>query len=108
VPLTYVRSVAHGGTHLILSIAQAQIDDAARENLFGAWSELLVGDRPRGLVDCYLLEADGTVQIAAIWESAELHEQAVRGDEGHPGLRVFAACGVDPTHTVFTVVGRLR
>lgn len=93
---------------MILSIAQAQIDDATRENLFGAWSELLVGDRPRGLVDCYLLEADGTVQIAAIWESAEFHEQAVRGDEAHPGLRVFAACGVDPTHTVFKVVGRIR
>lgn len=93
---------------LILSIAHAQVDDAARDNLFGAWSELIVGDRPDGLVDCYLLEADATVQIAAVWETAEHHEQAVKGDETHPGHRVFAACGVDPTHTVFKVVGRIR
>jgi hypothetical protein len=93
---------------LIVSIANAQIDDAARDHLFGAWSDLLVGDRPPGLVDCYLLEADGTVQIAAVWESAAHHERAVRGDETHPGFLVFAACGVDPSHTVFKVMGRMK
>ena len=93
---------------MILSIAHARVEDAARENLFGAWSDLLVGDRPPGLVDCYLLEADGNIQIAAIWETAEHHEEAVRGGSGHPGFLVFAACGVDPTHEVFKVVGRIR
>jgi hypothetical protein len=93
---------------LILSISQAPVADATRENLFGAWSELQVGDRPDGLVDCYLLEADGVIQIAAIWASEEHHEQAVRGDERHPGLLVFAACGLDPAHSVYTVVGRLK
>jgi hypothetical protein len=92
---------------LILSIAHATVEDAARENLFGAWSDLLVGDRPSGLVDCYLLEADGTIQIVAIWETEEHHEEAVRGGSGHPGLHVFAACGVDPSHEVFKVMGRI-
>ena len=93
---------------MILSIAHARVDDAARENLFGAWSDLLVGERPSGLVDCYLLEAEGTVQIVAIWESAAHHEQAVRGGSAHPGLHVFAACGVDPSHDVFKVMGRIH
>lgn len=93
---------------MILSIAHAPVEDAARENLFGAWSDLLVGERPSGLVDCYLIEAEGTIQIVAIWETAEHHEEAVRGESGHPGLHVFAACGVDPTHDVFKVMGRIH
>jgi hypothetical protein len=93
---------------MILSIAYARVDDASRQNLFGAWSDLLVGEKPSGLVDCYLLEADDTIQIAAIWESAEHHENAVRGGSDHPGLHVFAACGVDPSHDVFKVVGRMH
>lgn len=93
---------------MILSISYAPVAEATRTNLFGAWSELQVGDRPAGLVDCYLLEADGVVQIASIWESDEHHDQAIRGDENHPGFLVFAACGLDPTHTVYRVVGRLK
>jgi hypothetical protein len=93
---------------LILSVANAQVEEAARDNLFGAWSDLLVGERPSGLVDCYLLEADGTVQIVAIWESEEHHEAAVRGGTEHPGLHVFAACGVEPSHEVFKVMGRIH
>lgn len=93
---------------MILSIAHAAVDDAARDNLFGAWSNLLVGDRPDGLIDAYLVEADDVVQIASIWQSAEHHEHAVRGEQGHPALRVFAACGVEPSHDVYAVVGRLK
>jgi hypothetical protein len=93
---------------LILSISQAPVADATRENLFGAWSELQVGDRPDGLVDCYLVEADGVIQIASIWASQEHHDQAVAGNERHPGLLVFAACGLDAAHSVYTVVARLK
>jgi hypothetical protein len=99
---------SQGGNELIFSIAHAQVDEATKDNLFGAWSEMLVGDKPTGLVDCYLLEDDGTIQIAAVWETAEHHQKAVTGDQSHPGLRVFAACGVDPSHSVFRVVGRTR
>lgn len=93
---------------MILSIAHAAVDDAAQDNLFGAWSNLIVGDHPDGLVDAYLLEAEGVVQIVSIWQTSEHHDTAVRGEEGHLGLRVFAACGVEPSHDVYSVVGRLK
>lgn len=93
---------------MILSIARAAVDEAAKDNLFGAWSDLVVGDRPNGLVDCYLLESDGTVQVAAVWSSMDHHDAALSGDETHPATLVFAACGVDPSHSVFEVLGHLR
>lgn len=93
---------------MILSIAQAPVDEAAKDNLFGAWSDLVVGDRPDGLVDCYLLESDGVVQVAAVWKSLDHHDAALTGDESHPASLVFAACGVDPSHSVFAILGHLR
>lgn len=93
---------------MILSIAQATVDEASKDNLFGAWSDLVVGDRPDGLVDCYLLESDGTVQVAAVWTSLDHHDAALTGDDTHPAALVFAACGVDPSHSVFEVLGHLR
>jgi len=93
---------------MILSLAHARVDEATSANVFGAWSDLVVGDRPSGLVDCYLLEADGEIQIAAVWESADHHDDAI-GEEGkHPAYAVFEASGLDPTHSVFKVVGRLH
>jgi hypothetical protein len=92
---------------LILSIAHATVDEASRDNLLGAWSNLVVGDRPKGLVNCYLLEAEGTVQIAAVWQSIGHHDAALAGDEAHPASLVFAACGVEPTHTILDVLGHL-
>jgi hypothetical protein len=92
---------------VILSIAEAAVDQAARDNLFGVWSDLVVGDRPDGLVGCYLLESDGTVQVAAIWSSRDQHDAALHGDEVHPASLLFAACGVDPDHTVYEVLGHL-
>ena len=90
-----------------MTISQAPMLEASRDHLFGAWSDLQVGDRPEGLVSCYLMEADGLVQIASVWASAEAHERAVAGDERHPGLFVFEACGIDPSHSVLKVVGRI-
>lgn len=92
---------------MILSIAHAPVEDASRDNLFGAWSDLVVGDRPNGLIDCYLLEDEGVVQVAAIWESAEAHDRAIGEERTHPAFVVFEASGLDPTHSVFSIVGRL-
>lgn len=92
---------------MILSLAHAPVDDASRDNLFGAWSDLVVGDRPNGLIDCYLLEDEGVVQVAAIWESAEAHDRAIGEERTHPAFVVFEASGLDPTHSVFSIVGRL-
>lgn len=93
---------------MILSISYVPVADATRENVFGAWSNLQVGERPEGLVDCYLLESDGVIQIASIWATKDHHEQAIQGPETHPGRVVFTACGLDPTHNVYKVVGRLK
>jgi hypothetical protein len=93
---------------MIMSVAHAPVDVSEQANVFGAWSELIVGDRPTGLVDCYLLETDGAVQIAAVWSSREDHDRAVDDESNHPAYAVFEASGIDPTHSVFTIVGHLR
>lgn len=92
---------------MILSLAHAPVEEASRDNLFGAWSDLVVGDRPNGLIDCYLLEDEDVVQVAAIWESAEAHDRAIGKERTHPAFVVFEASGLDPTHSVFSIVGRL-
>lgn len=93
---------------MIMSVAHATVGEATYSNVFGHWSDLVVGDRPDGLVDCYLLETDGLVQITAIWTSIEHHDRAIHEEANHPGYSVFEASGVDCTHTVFKVVGRVR
>lgn len=92
---------------MILSMAHARCDQATSNHVFGIWSDLVVDERPAGLLDCYLLEADGGVQIASIWASAEDHERAIADEMSHPAYVVFNAAGLDPAHTVFKVVGRL-
>lgn len=92
---------------MILSIAQAEVDQATKDNLYGAWSNLVVGSRPEGLVNCYLLEADGMVQVAAVWSSLDHHDAALTGAPTHPGALVFSACGVDPSHSILEVMGHL-
>ena len=93
---------------MILSIAHAQVDEATDANVFGEWSNLLVGERPSGLLDCYLLEADGVVQIVATWADAEAHDRALNDEQTHPAFAVFEASGLDATHTVFKVIGHLK
>jgi len=92
---------------MIMSLAHASVGESEQLNVFGAWSNLTVGTRPEGLVDCYLLETDGVVQIAAIWKSVDDHDRAIHEEANHPAYAVFEASGADPTHSVFTVVGRL-
>ena len=92
---------------MILSIAHAPTDEASSADVFGEWSNLVVGERPTGLVDCYLLQGEGVVQIVAIWAAAEDHDRALEGEQNHPAYAVFEACGLDATHTVLKVAGRL-
>ena len=93
---------------MIFSVAHATSDEAAQANVLGAWSDLVIGNRPDGLVDCYLLESDGMVQIAAVWESIDHHDRAVHQDGAHPAYVVFEAAGLDCTHTVLRVVGSIH
>ena len=93
---------------MILSIAHAEVDEATNANVFGAWSNLVVGTRPDGLINCYLTEGEGVVQIAAIWETSEHHDRAISEEKSHPAYVVFEASGLDPTHTEYKIVGSLH
>ena len=95
---------------MIVSIAHARTDEAAQANVFGAWSDLVVGNRPEGLVDCYLLKShdDDAVQIVAVWDSIDHHDRAVHDDGTHPAYAVFEAAGLDCTHTVLDVMGNIH
>lgn len=92
---------------MILSIAHASVDDPDAEYIFGAWSNLVVGERPVGLVDCYLSRGDTEVYMVSVWEDAEAYERAVEDQESHPDYGFFDACGLEPTHTAYDVIGRM-
>jgi hypothetical protein len=89
---------------MIISIAHANADEAAHANVLGAWSDLVVGKLPEGLLDCYLLKTDDTVQVIATWDSIDDHDRAVHEEGDHPGYAVFEAAGLDCTHTVHNVL----
>jgi len=93
---------------MIFSIAHANADEAAHANVFGIWSDLVVGSRPEGLVDCYLLRSGDIVQIVAAWESIDHHDRAVHEGDAHPAYLVFEAAGLDCTHTVLDVMGSIH
>lgn len=92
---------------MILSMAHASVSEADRDNLFGEWSDLVVGDRPVGLVTAYLVEEGDTVRVAALWENEDAHHQALHEEKSHPAFRVFEAAGLDPQHSIMKVVGSL-
>lgn len=96
-----------GGTGLILSMAHAEVTQATRDNLYGEWSELIVGARPDGLVSCYLVEDADSVRVMAVWSDLGSHDRALADEGTHPAFAVFEAAGVDPQHTVLTVLGSL-
>jgi hypothetical protein len=93
---------------MILSIARADVDEATQANVFGAWSNLVVGNRPDGLIDSYLLTVNGQVRVVAVWESREHHDSAIHEDRAHPAYVVFEASGLDCTHEVLDVVGSIH
>ncbi len=92
---------------MILSIAHASVDDPDADYIHGAWSDIVVGERPAGLVDCYLSRSDGVVYMVSIWDNIEAHDQALAARSNNPAFGFFAACGLDPTHDISHVIGRL-
>lgn len=92
---------------MILSTAHAPVDDPTAKHILGAWSDIVVGQRPGGLIDCYLCQGDGLLQMVSIWESLEHHDRALEEKRNHPALGFFEACGVDPDHHVQHVIGHL-
>jgi len=93
--------------NLILSIASAQIEDPTADYIYGAWSDIVVGQRPEGLIDCYLTQGDGILQMMSVWNSAEDQERALAETGDHPAFGFFEACGLDPNQTIHHVIGRL-
>ena len=92
---------------MILSMAHAEVAEADRENLLGEWSDLVVGERPDGLVSAYLVTDGDYLRVAAVWRSLEAHDRALDDEKTHPAFKVFEAAGVDPQHAVMKVVGSL-
>ena len=92
---------------MILSIAHAPVDDPDADYIFGAWSDIVVGDRPDGLVDCYLSRGEGVVYMLSVWDSPESHERALQDRATHPTFGFFAACGLDPRQATYDVIGRI-
>ena len=93
---------------MILSMAHAEIPEARHSHLLGSWSDLVVGDRPPGLVAAYLVSDGDNLKVAAVWESLEAHEQALDDEQTHPAFNVFEAAGADPSHAVMRVIGSLH
>lgn len=93
---------------MILSMAHAEVAEALRENLYGEWSQLVVGEQPDGLVSAYLVTDGEYVRVAAVWRSVEDHDRALGEEKTHPAFRVFEAAGLDHHHTVMSVVGTLQ
>lgn len=92
---------------MILSIAHASVSDPTAEYIFGAWSDIVVGERPDGLIDCYLSQGDRVIYMVSIWENVEDHDRAIEEETNHPAYGFFEACGIDPTHAIYQVIGRI-
>ena len=92
---------------MILSMAHAEIPGVDHDHLAGEWSDLVVGDRPEGLVAAYLLTDGNYLRVAAVWRSAEDHDRALDEEKSHPAFQVFEAAGADPHHAIMRVIGSL-
>lgn len=90
-----------------MSIAHAAVDDPEADVIFGAWSNMVVGDRPDGLVDCYLSQGDDGVYMVSMWEDKDSYDRALLDRESHPDYGFFEACGLEPTSTTYEVIGRM-
>jgi len=92
---------------VIFAIAEAEVAEADAHHVLTAWSDLVVGDRPRGMLECYLLRGEGIWQIASIWEDDDALSQALGDEATHPAYGVFEAAGADLRHNSMQVTGRL-
>jgi hypothetical protein len=92
---------------VIISMAHATVDDPEAAYIFGAWSNIVVGERPEGLIDCYLSRGDNILQMISIWNTIADHDRALKETKNHPTFGFFEACGLDPSQTIQQVIGRL-
>ena len=92
---------------MIFAVAEAEVAEADSHHLISAWSDLVVGERPQGMVACYLLRGEGMWQVASVWEHAESLDRALGEERSHPAYAVFEAAGVDMRHTSMEVTGHL-
>jgi len=90
-----------------MSIAQASVDDPGADYIFGAWSNIVVGQRPEGLVDCYLSQGDQVVYMVSVWQDNDSYDRAMDDRESHPDYGFFEACGLEPTNTIYDVIGHI-
>ena len=86
--LQYLREV-----YVIFAVAEAEVAEADSHHVFGAWSDLVVGEQPHGLVETYLLRGDGLWQIVSVWHDAESLDRALGDERTHPANAVFDASG---------------
>jgi len=92
---------------LITSIARAAVDDPDADYIFGAWSNMVVGERPKGLIDCYLSQGDKILYMVSVWEDNDAYDRALEDRESHPDYGFFRACGLEPTQALYDVIGRM-
>lgn len=92
---------------MIFAVAEARVPDADSHHLMGAWSDLVVGEQPHGLVESYLLRGEDSWQIISVWDNAESLDRALGEERVHPANAVFDAAGVDCRHTMMNIAGHL-
>jgi hypothetical protein len=93
------------GDDVILSMAHAQVAEAEHDNMLGEWSDLVVGEKPDGLVAAYLVSDGDNLRIASVWHNADAHDRALQEEGTHPAFKVFEAAGLDHEHSVMRVIG---
>lgn len=92
---------------MIFAVAEAEVAEADSHHVLKAWSDLVVGDRPDGMLECYLLQGEGKWQIASVWNDQDSLNRALEDEGDHPAYVVFEAAATDPHHITMHVTGRL-
>jgi hypothetical protein len=92
---------------VIFAVAEAEVTEADSHHLAGAWSDLVVGKQPTGLVESYLVRGEGVWQVISVWDDADSLDRALGEEDNHPANAVFDAAGIDCRHTSMHVMGHL-
>lgn len=92
---------------MIFAVAEADVAEADSHHVLTAWSDLVVGDRPSGMLECYLLRGEGVWQIASVWVDDDSLNRALEDERNHPAYAVFEAVGAGLRHNSMHVTGRL-
>lgn len=91
---------------MIVAIAQADVEEARVHHLIAAWSDLVTGDKPHGLVECLLMRGDDEWHVTSIWDSEESLAKAHEDEGSHPAFVIFDAADAVPRHTTLELTGR--